>query len=59
MDDADLYGTRSIEEKYCPYLGHNVAFKIMRCGNTDLASKCLELNNCDNDLDYCVNKLSQ
>lgn len=59
MYDDERFGYRDIEERYCPAVGHNVAFEVMRCGNTELAARCLELNNCDNDPLDCKRKSAE
>lgn len=59
MIDHDVVGYRELEERYCPTLQRNVAFAVMRCGNTELYSTCLELNDCKNDPVNKINKLAE
>ncbi|HEX2939392.1 MAG TPA: hypothetical protein VHO66_10840 [Ruminiclostridium sp.] len=50
-------GIKSVIEKYCPIVKHNVAVEVTRCGHTELSSRCLNKHNCEQENGGCSNSL--
>lgn len=50
-------GIKSVIEKYCPVVKHNVAIEVTRCGHKELNSQCLNKANCEKQLGGCTNNL--
>lgn len=52
---SDQEGIKSVIEKYCPVVKHNVAVEVTRCGYKELGSCCLNKETCEKQSGGCSN----
>lgn len=50
-------GIKSVVEKYCPVVGHNVAVEVTSCGYSELSSNCLHSHDCERERGGCTNSI--
>lgn len=50
-------GIKSVIEKYCPVVGHNVAVEVTRCGYSEYNSNCLHGYDCERERGGCTNSI--
>lgn len=57
MSDFGAEGIKTVIEKYCPVVGHNVAVEVTRRGHTELGSTCLRKHECELERGGCTNSI--
>jgi hypothetical protein len=57
MPEMNEQKFKTVIEKYCPVVQHNVAFEVLRLGHIDLGSNCLHTHDCERDRGGCTNRI--
>lgn len=57
MSEMDEQKCKTVIEKYCPVVQHNVAFEVLQLGHVELGSNCLYTHDCERDRGGCSNRV--
>ncbi len=50
---------KSIIERYCPHVSHNVSMEISRHSDGKITERCLHLKKCEQEQGGCQNRWQQ